>query len=143
MPYLATRAKMLWDDYYFYVAADMEDPDCWGTLTKRDSVICGSDTDFEVFIDPDGDAMNYMELEINTLNCVWDLLLDQPHHRKGDPTDEWDFEGLESAVQVDGTLNAPWSWTRDGPWRSPLTGRAWRPRPSASAAPKNTATSGG
>ena len=30
---------MLWDDDYFYVAADMEDPDCWGTLTKRDSVI--------------------------------------------------------------------------------------------------------
>ena len=39
---------------------------------------------------------------------MWDLLLDQPHHRKGDPINEWDFEGLKSAVQVDGTLNAPW-----------------------------------
>ena len=115
IPYLATRAKMLWDDQYFYVGADLEDPDCWGTLTKRDSVICGKDTDFEVFIDPDGDAMNYMELEINVLNCVWDLLLDYPHQRNGNPRNEWDWKGIRSAVQVNGTLNAPWivdkGWT--------------------------------
>ena len=115
IPHLATRAKMLWDDDYFYVGADLEDPDVWGTLTRRDSAICGEDTDFEVFIDPDGDAMNYMELEINALNCVWDLLLDQPHHRRGDPRNEWDWEGLKTAVQVNGTLNAPWiedkGWT--------------------------------
>lgn len=115
VPPLTTRAKMLWDDEYFYVGAELEDPDVWGTLTKRDSTICGADTDFEVFIDPDGDAMNYMELEINALNCVWDLLLDYPHHRLGNPKNEWDFEGLKTAVQVDGTLNAPWivdrGWT--------------------------------
>jgi hypothetical protein len=115
IPFLATRARMLWDDEYFYVGANLEDPDVWGTLTARDSAICGSDTDFEVFIDPDGDAMNYMELEINALNCVWDLLLDFPHHRRGNPKNEWDFEGLKTAIQVDGTLNAPWivdkGWT--------------------------------
>ena len=31
---------MLWDDDYFYFGADMEEPHVWGTLTKRDSVIC-------------------------------------------------------------------------------------------------------
>ena len=115
IPLLATRAKMLWDDEYFYVGADLEDSDCWGTLTKRDASVCAEDTDFEVFIDPDGDALNYMEFEINVLNCPWDLLLKRPWHRGGQGQTEWDWKGLKTAVQVDGTLHAPWiidkGWT--------------------------------
>src|SRR5262249_51445227 len=38
-PRFRTRVKMLWDDQYFYVAADLEEPHVWGTLTKHDSVI--------------------------------------------------------------------------------------------------------
>jgi hypothetical protein len=45
VPFLATRARMLWDDEYFYIGADLEDLDVWGALTGRDSTICGSDTD--------------------------------------------------------------------------------------------------
>jgi hypothetical protein len=59
-PRFRTRAKMLWDDEYFYVAADMEEPHVWGTLTKHDSVIF-HDNDFEVFIDPNGDTLEYYE----------------------------------------------------------------------------------
>ena len=40
LPRFATRVAMLWDDDYFYFGADMEEPHVWGTLTKRDSVIC-------------------------------------------------------------------------------------------------------
>ena len=29
---------MLWDDQYFYIAAEMEEPDIWAKLKKRDSV---------------------------------------------------------------------------------------------------------
>src|SRR5690348_7327070 len=57
-PRFRTRAKMLWDDEYFYVAADIEEPDVWATLTKHDSVIF-HDNDFEVFIDPNGDSLEY------------------------------------------------------------------------------------
>jgi hypothetical protein len=112
VPFLATRAKMLWDDQYFYVAADMEDPDVWGENSKRDTPI--SDPDFEVFIDPDGDALNYMEFEIGPLNCVWDLLLEHPYHRwrpkppEGWNPTAWDWKNIRTAVQVHGTLNAPW-----------------------------------
>ena len=115
VPCLATRAKMLWDDEYLYIGAELEDPDVWGTFTVRDSPICSRDTDFEVFIDPDGDALNYMEFEINALNCVWDLLLEQPYERGGPAHTEWNWEHMKTAVQVDGTLNAPWitdhGWT--------------------------------
>src|SRR4051794_15933033 len=39
VPRLRTRAKMLWDDDYFYVAAQLEEPHVWGTITKHDAVI--------------------------------------------------------------------------------------------------------
>src|SRR4029453_11146126 len=34
-PRFRTRVKMTWDDEYFYVAAEMEEPDVWATLTER------------------------------------------------------------------------------------------------------------
>ena len=32
-PRFKTRVKMLWDAKYFYIAAEMEEPHVWGTLT--------------------------------------------------------------------------------------------------------------
>lgn len=60
-PRFRTRVKMLWDDNYFYMGAEMEEPHVWATLTERDSIIY-RDNDFEVFIDPDGDNHNYYEI---------------------------------------------------------------------------------
>src|SRR5205814_1071575 len=57
-PRFRTRARMLWDDENLYVAAEMEEPDVWSTLTDRDSVIFHNN-DFEIFIDPDGDTHAY------------------------------------------------------------------------------------
>jgi hypothetical protein len=105
-PRFRTRAKMLWDDRYFYIAAEMEEPHVWGTLIKHDSIIF-HDNDFEVFIDPDGDNHNYGELEINALNTTWDLLLKKPYRDGGPPLNEWEIEGLKTAVHVEGTLNDP------------------------------------
>ena len=49
-PRFRTRAKMLWDDEYFYIAAELEEPHVWATLTEHDSVIF-HDNDFEVFLE--------------------------------------------------------------------------------------------
>ncbi len=57
-PRFRTRAKMLWDDHYFYIGAELEEPHVWGTLTKHDSVIF-NDNDFELFIDPNGANHEY------------------------------------------------------------------------------------
>ncbi|MBM3265093.1 MAG: carbohydrate-binding family 9-like protein [candidate division Zixibacteria bacterium] len=116
IPEWATRAKMLWDDRYFYVGVDMECPDVWGTITTRDEHVYAYDPDFEVFIDPDGDGEEYMEFGMNALNCVYDFLLHKPYDRSGGETRDiaWNWEGLRSAVQINGTLNA--SWTVDKGW---------------------------
>lgn len=103
-PPLRTRAKMLWDDEFFYVGAELEEPHIWATLTQHDSVIF-HDNDFEVFIDPDGDSHEYYEIELNALGTEWDLRLPKPYRDGGSAIDEWEIPGLKLAVHIEGTLN--------------------------------------
>ncbi|MCD6331672.1 MAG: carbohydrate-binding family 9-like protein [Bacteroidales bacterium] len=106
LPKYRTRMKMLWDDHALYVAAELEEPQIWARLKQRDTVIF-FDNDFEVFIDPDGDAHLYYEIEMNALNTVWDLLLIKPYRDGGPPVTAWDVDGMKTAVHLDGTLNNP------------------------------------
>ena len=105
-PYFETRAKLMWDSSYLYVAAELKETNVWATLTERDAVIY-HDNDFEVFIDPDMDTHEYYELELNALNTVWDLLLIKPYRDGGPAVNAWDIQGLKTAVAVQGTLNHP------------------------------------
>ena len=108
-PLYKTRMKMLWDDKYLYVAAELEEPHVWANLTERESVIF-YDNDFEVFIDPDGDTHHYLEYEMNALNTQWDLMLLKPYRddvKHNVAIDNWNFNGMKSAVHVDGTINNP------------------------------------
>lgn len=140
-PRFRTRAKMLWDDNFFYFAAEMEEPHVWATLTKRDAVIF-YDNDFEIFIDPDGDTHEYYEFEMNAFSTEWDLLLTKPYRDAGSAVDSWDIQGLQTAVWVDGTINDPrhedklWTLEVAMPWSvlvecahkqaPPLSGDVWR-----------------
>lgn len=105
-PQWTTRARLAWDECCLYVAAELEEPHLWATLTDRDAIIY-RDHDFEVFLDPDGDGLAYYELEINALGTEFDLFLDQPYRSGGSAHIAWDMEGLRTAVRLDGTLNDP------------------------------------
>ena len=140
-PRFRTRAKMLWDDSYLYIGAELEEPQVCATLTQRDTVIF-YDNDFEVFIDPNGDNHEYYEFEMNALNTVWDLFLTKPYKDSGQAIDSWNIEGLKTAVHVSGTINNPgdidsgWSVEIAMPWAAlkeyahrpapPLEGDQWR-----------------
>jgi hypothetical protein len=99
-----TRMKMLWDDKYLYIAAELTEPHLWGVIDKHDEVIF-YDPDFEVFLDPDGDSHNYAELELNSKNTTWDLLLTKPYKDGGSALNGWEIVGLKTAVHLNGTLN--------------------------------------
>ncbi|MDZ7717441.1 MAG: carbohydrate-binding family 9-like protein [Balneolaceae bacterium] len=105
-PRFETRAKMLWDDEYLYIAAQLEEPHLWATIEKRDAIIF-QENNFEIFIDPDGDTHNYYELEINALETFWDLMLTKPYRNGGRPINAWDIKGLKIGVNLLGTLNDP------------------------------------
>ena len=110
---------MLWDDKYLYIAAELEEPNVTGTLTKHDSVIF-KDNDFEVFIKPLPATESYYEFEINALNTGWDLFLPKPYSEDGKADNSWDIVGLKTAVAVQGTLNHSATPTTAGRSRSPI-----------------------
>lgn len=141
VPRFRTRAKMLWDSDYFYIAAELQESHIWGVITNHDAVIF-QDPDFEVFIDPDGDRHNYYEFEMNALSTGWDLILKKPYIDGGPALNEWEIPGLKTAVHIRGTLNKPTdrdeSWTLEIalPWKvlsefskqdaPPRNGDIWR-----------------
>ena len=133
-PHLTTRIKMLWDDEFYYIAAELEEPHVWATLTARDSVIF-HDNDFEVFIDPDGDTHAYYELEVNAFGTPWDLMLVQPYRDGGPAIHAWDIAGLEVGVEVQGSINTPadrderWTVELAIPWEVLLEAAPGRMRP--------------
>lgn len=134
-PSLRTRARLLWDTDFLYVAAELEEPDLWATYAGRDMVVY-HEHDFELFLDPDGDNHDYYELEINALGTVWDLFLTRPYRDDGTALSSWDIQGLQSAVALDGTLNNPgdrdrgWTVELALPWPA-LAQAARRPCPPA------------
>jgi hypothetical protein len=112
-PRFRTRVKMLWDDHYLYIAAQLEEPNVLATLRKHDSVIF-KDNDFEVFVKPLPQTESYYEFEMNALNTGWDLFLPKPYSEQGKPDNSWDIQGLKTAVAIEGTLNNPHD--RDQGW---------------------------
>lgn len=137
-PRFRTRAKILWDDTYLYIAAELTEPHLWAKLTEHDAVIF-QDPDFEVFLDPDGDTHAYYEFELNALNTGWDLFLPKPYIDGAKADNAWAIPGLKTAVHLRGTLNDPsdtdtgWTLEIAFPWT------AFAP-PGTPAPPASTAT---
>ena len=100
---LPTRAKMLWDSEYFYFAFVCQDADMWASYENEDDYLWEEEV-VEIFIDPDSDGKNYLELEVNPRNVVVDLLIYSvvPEWHS---SVEWDITGLKTAVQAEGTVN--------------------------------------
>ena len=99
---LRTTARLSWDDQALYVAFDSEDPDVWGTFTRRDEPLYTQEV-VEIFIDADADGRTYDEIEVSPHNVVFDAYF--PARRQGMDT-SWD-SGLQSAVKVNGTIDDP------------------------------------
>jgi hypothetical protein len=106
-----TTVKMLWDDQFLYVGFSCIDPDIWGTITEHDGPMYDEEV-VEVFIDANRDGISYVEIEINPLNVSLDLFALNRGGRLR-PLYDWESEGMQHAVTVDGSVNR-----RDGRDRS-------------------------
>jgi hypothetical protein len=139
-PTYKTQVKMLWGDTCLYIAGRITEPQVWATLRQHDQVIF-NDNDFEVFINPDGTAHHYFEIEFNALNTIFDLYLAKPYRNGGSALIPFNVSGIRSAVKVEGTLNNPtdtdtgWTVEMAIPFRDlslgdnvqvPKDGQTWR-----------------
>jgi len=121
---LASSVKLLWDNERLYLAFTFADTNIWARITKRDTP---SRPDFKaytenfakVYLDPDGDSRNYTEMHFSpsgAINDKWQNMPWRSEARKncGLPESEttqnhweWNCEGIQVAVAVQGTLNNP------------------------------------
>ena len=140
IPHLKTRFKMQWDSNFLYIAAFLEEPNLWASLKNHDDIIF-NDNDFEVFLDPNNDAEQYFEIEINAFNTVMDLFMNKPYKKGGKYEMGWNSEGMKTAIKLHGTLNnnsdvdKGWSiemaipfncLKREGRLSHPTIGSTWR-----------------
>ncbi len=132
LPTFETRVKMLWSDSCLFIAAYLQEPHVWATLTNRDAIVY-YDNDFEVFIDPYNTTHHYYEIEVNAFNTVLDLLMPRSYRNGAAAMLGYDVAGLQTALQVQGTLNKSTdtdsSWTIEMaiPFRALYMGNHWRP----------------
>lgn len=105
-PLYRTSARILWDDEYLYIAAELEEPNVWAYITKHDEIIY-QNPDFEVFIDYDNDGQNYFEMEVNAIGTIFDLFLTKPYYTLHGTFANfaWDVSGIRFATHINGTLN--------------------------------------
>ncbi|MCE5250433.1 SUMF1/EgtB/PvdO family nonheme iron enzyme [bacterium] len=103
-PWKMTRAKIVYDDENIYFAAQLQEENVWGHITRRDSIVY-YDNDFEIFIDPTADAVNYFEYEMTCLNTMFDMWHENDNYRNALADGTFDSPGCRHAVNVQGTLN--------------------------------------
>ena len=130
-PGLNTRTKMVWDNENIYFAGFLEEPNIYAHFIKNDTFIC-YESDFEIFIDVDGDARDYVEIEYNAIGTFWDVTYAKELDKGALPksfswitnSEPWDMKGMLLAVRADGTVNYPldkdegWYYECSIPWSS-------------------------
>ena len=117
-----TRAQLLWDDDYLYLAFVCDDAHIAARHTERDGKIPEDDC-VEIMLAPDADRpLVYFNIEFNVLGGILDNFRpngpDQPRAAK------WDAEGVKIAGTYTGTLNddsdtdRSWQVEVAIPWRN-------------------------
>ena len=105
---LRTRMKVLYDDDSLYVALHTEDSDIWATYATRDDPVMYEKA-LLLNIDPLGNGRDYYGFYVNPLNTLLDLKQTgggvEMSNRRWRKCVEWNGNGIEHAVHLDGTLN--------------------------------------
>jgi len=103
-PATKTRVKMLWDEKYLYIAAELQEQHIWANKRPEKDIIF-RDNVFKIFIDPDNNMNDDFEIQINPQNNMLFLIMNKPYRDGGVPVSGWEPIGYQSAVKINGTIN--------------------------------------
>ncbi len=99
-PVYSTKAQMLWDNRYLYIAFAVTDNYIWATMKKHDKPLWLEEA-VEVFIDPDGNGKDYIELQANCLGTTLDLLMNKEFVKGGRTNYNWTLKGFKVGITID------------------------------------------
>lgn len=131
-----TMVSLSWNDENLYIAYKVVDSKIMGFNQKKDSQIFNTDDLVEIFIDPDGDGKNYLEIGVNAFSSNYDMLIKciSPDCGGWKTALNFDIIGLEtvSKLTADGystEIKIPFSSLEkieNGNFSKPKIGTKWR-----------------
>ncbi|RZJ48828.1 MAG: hypothetical protein EOO44_19520 [Flavobacterium sp.] len=97
-----TFVSLSWNNENLYIAYRSEDSKIIGKYQPKDSKIYETDDLVEVFIDPDGDGKNYLEIGVNAFSTNYDMLIHciSPACGGWKMSTDFTIEGLETVSKI-------------------------------------------
>lgn len=127
-----TLVSLSWNEENLYIAYRSADSKIIGKAQNKDSQIFSTDDLVEIFIDPDGDGQNYIEIGVNTYSSNYDMLLKCISKICGgwNTTMSFDISGLETESKItaegfDTEIKIPFSsleTIKNGNFTKPIAG---------------------
>ena len=131
-----TMVSLSWNDENLYIAYKSVDSKIVGSNQKKDSQIFNTDDLVEIFIDPDGDGQNYIEIGVNAFSSNYDMLLKciSPECGGWKTSMAFDISGLEAVSKTtpegfNTEIKIPFSsleTIQNGNFTKPKVGTKWR-----------------
>jgi len=131
-----TFISLSWNEENLYIAYKCNDSNIIGKPQKKDSQIFYTDDLVEIFLDPDGDGTNYVEIGVNAFSTNYDLLLKCISAECGGwkTTMNFNITGLESVSKINPNgynveIKIPFSSLlkiKNGNFLEPKIGTKWK-----------------
>lgn len=131
-----TFVSISWNDKNLYLAYKCNDSQIIGTPQTKDSQIFNTDDLAEIFLDPDGDGQNYIEIGVNAFSTNYDLVLKciSPECGGWNTSMDFDIKGMESMSKINSDgytveIKIPFSSLKkieNGGFKKPKIGTKWR-----------------
>lgn len=131
-----TFVSISWNRKNLYLAYKCTDSKIIGAPQTRDSQIFNTDDLAEIFLDPDGDGQNYIEIGVNAFSTNYDLVLKciSPECGGWNTSMDFDIKGMESMSKINSDgytveIKIPFSSLKkieNGGFKKPKIGTKWR-----------------
>ncbi|MBZ4035159.1 carbohydrate-binding family 9-like protein [Flavobacterium sp. 17A] len=131
-----TFVSLSWNEENLYIAYKCTDSNIIGKSQPKDSQIFYTDDLVEIFLDPDGDGQNYIEIGVNAFSTNYDLLLKciSPECGGWRTAMDFDIKGIETVSKINSggyivEVKIPFSSLEkieNGGFQQPRIGTKWK-----------------